>query len=78
MKDRIIGWIEAALGLKPGSYAERGAGESLTFVDPHYGENKRLSVYELVAPDGRVHKVVAGEVSNNIWAIGYWAGDSNG
>jgi hypothetical protein len=73
--DYDLGWVEQALGLSPGSYDERQAGESLTFIEPHYGEQKHLSLYDFAdRATGGVRKVVIGEISNNVWAIGYWKG----
>ena len=73
--DYDFGWVERALGLAPGSYEQRELREWIAFIEPHYGETKHLGLYDFAErTTGRVEKVVAGEVSNNIWAIGYWKG----
>lgn len=68
-------WLERELGLKPGRYRlERGEGR-LTFIEPHRGERKDLFLYELTVRDGeKPLTVVIGEITNGIWAQGYWRG----
>ena len=64
-------WLERALGLVPGAYRLDGLQASLDFRDPKYGDMKDLFLYDLVQPQG-TRKVVIGEISNGIYAVGYW------
>jgi hypothetical protein len=70
-------WLERELGLKPGRYRLVSLRERLRFVDPKYGELKDLFLYDLTVGSGaETRKVVTGELSNGIWAQGYWKGRS--
>lgn len=66
-------WLERALGLPKGGYRLDSLRGTLDFRDPHYGERKDLHLYDLVEPRG-TRKVVLGEISNGIYAVGYWQG----
>jgi hypothetical protein len=70
-------WLERELGLLEDGYEQRNLGVWLNFIEPLYGETKSLAVYEFEeAGTARVEIVVWGEITNNIWAQGYWKGDA--
>ncbi len=64
-------WLERKLGLSKGGYRLDSLRIRLDFRDPKYGDLKDLSLYNLVEPRG-TRKVVLGEISNGIYAVGYW------
>ena len=64
-------WLERTLGLSKGGYRLDSVRGALDFRDPKYGDLKALFLYDLVEPRG-TRKVVIGEISNGIYAVGYW------
>jgi hypothetical protein len=71
-------WLEQQLSLVPGGYRRERADGSLTFVSPHYaGETHAFPLYDLIdTRSGRRWKHVFGEITNGIYAIGYWRGST--
>ena len=68
-------WLERELDLRPGSYSLRSLGENLSFRSPAYDEFNELFLYDLTdSRSGVTRKVVIGEISNGIYAVGYWRG----
>jgi hypothetical protein len=56
-----------------GSYEARTLSETLAFVHDHH--TYRLNAYDWrERATGRTRRVVQGEVSNGVWAVGYWKG----
>jgi hypothetical protein len=70
-------WLERELGLSRGRYRTESLQTRLSFKEPRRGEQKNLSLYDLVDQrSDAVRKVVIGEITNGIWAQGYWRGQS--
>ena len=73
--DYDLSWLERELNMPAGTYEKRSLGDALEFVEPHRMEIKGLHPYEFIdRATGRSRKVVIGEITNGIWADGYWTG----